>query len=148
MTNLNLCQSCGNEGFAACECLLVSRVAEWLYDFDGSEKIGISAYKDDAEDLVNLVRQHNQQPLERQGKCGEGESLYTDKDAEQILKIANAAIKRNGILKDAVKSMVDRANIPGMHFPEARKQIIEIGLNALHEIEVQPTTSQQEAREE
>jgi len=58
MNNLNLCQSCGNEGIASCECLLVNSVAKWLYDFEGEGKIGLSAYESDAEDLVNVVRQY------------------------------------------------------------------------------------------
>lgn len=35
----------------------------------------------------------------------ERESVYDNKDAEAVLKIANAAIKRNGIMKDALNAI-------------------------------------------
>lgn len=43
--------------------------------------------------------------LERVEKGVSLEREYTDKDIEVILKISNAAIKRNGIMKDALKAI-------------------------------------------
>lgn len=85
-----LCQSCGNEGLDYCECQVAQQEGKssegvgGLPDaFDIGEVIddalgnpNCSGFSKAGQAILDYLRPYftNQQPLERQGKCGEGES--------------------------------------------------------------------------
>lgn len=45
---------------------LLKRLQQWLYDFEGAEKIGVAAYESDAEDLLKIVREYFSRPIMRE----------------------------------------------------------------------------------